>query len=242
MPRISFVGRVGAALVVLLAAAPCAVRVSAQGALPKIIRLAGPGNAEGKPFGTGTLGVLKVKGYLEDEFRKDGIHVDWQFPRSARGRRSTRLSPTASSIWQVMAAFRILSAAVPVFAPKCWRLTARPRLISWRGMDPVSRPLPISRAAKLRCRWELPGAFARRHSRPRRPEQKDIQIFDLITADQISAIQSGDVDAVVGTSSVLSIVNAATARLFLRPRHGSIPRATSAPSSSPMILPPNIRR
>jgi sulfonate transport system substrate-binding protein len=36
--------------------------------------------------------------------------------------------------------------------------------------------------------------------------ERDVQIFDLITADQISAIQSGDVDAVVGTSSVLSIV------------------------------------
>jgi hypothetical protein len=36
--------------------------VSAQQALARTIRLAGPGNAEGKPFGTGTLGVLKVKG------------------------------------------------------------------------------------------------------------------------------------------------------------------------------------
>src|ERR1700744_5607338 len=53
----------------------------AQQASPKIIRLAGPGNAEGKPFGTGTLGVLKVKGYLEEEFKGAGVAIDWQFPR-----------------------------------------------------------------------------------------------------------------------------------------------------------------
>src|SRR5580698_2121286 len=69
------------ASVILIGAYAANDFVSAQQVLPKTIRLAGPGNAEGKPFGTGTLGVLKVKGYLEDEFKKDGVKIDWQFPR-----------------------------------------------------------------------------------------------------------------------------------------------------------------
>jgi hypothetical protein len=46
MRRISLISRAGAALLFLLAAAPYVVDVSAQEALPKVIRLAGPGNAQ----------------------------------------------------------------------------------------------------------------------------------------------------------------------------------------------------
>ena len=59
----------------LIIAAFAAGNAPAQEAPPKVIRLAGPGNAEGKPFGTGPIGVLKVKGYLEDEFKKDGVTI-----------------------------------------------------------------------------------------------------------------------------------------------------------------------
>jgi sulfonate transport system substrate-binding protein len=76
-----FLSRGAVALAFTLAGAFGSAPVSAQEAPPKVIRLAGPGNAEGKPFGTGSLGVLKVKGYLEDEFQKEGVRIDWQFPR-----------------------------------------------------------------------------------------------------------------------------------------------------------------
>lgn len=81
MRPINLIGCTAAAMILVLAGALTVAPGSAQEPSPKVIRLAGPGNAEGKPFGTGTLGVLKVKGYLEDEFRKDGVRIDWQFPR-----------------------------------------------------------------------------------------------------------------------------------------------------------------
>jgi hypothetical protein len=43
--------------------------------------------------------------------------------------------------------------------------------------------------------------------------EKDVKLFDLITADQISAVQSGDVDAVVGTSSALTLVERGLAKV-----------------------------
>src|SRR5580704_973831 len=81
MTALSSIGRTGAGLLALFIAAFAVNAALAQEAPPKVIRLAGPGNAEGKPFGTGTLGVLKVKGYLEEQFKKDGVAIQWQFQR-----------------------------------------------------------------------------------------------------------------------------------------------------------------
>jgi len=81
MTTLSSTRRVGAVALALCMAVFAVGAASAQEALPKVIRLAGPGNADGKPFGTGTLGVLKVKALLEDEFKTDGVSIQWQFPR-----------------------------------------------------------------------------------------------------------------------------------------------------------------
>jgi hypothetical protein len=100
-------GRAVVASVILIGAYATNDFVSAQQALPKTIRLAGPGNAEGKPFGSGTLGVLKVKSYLEDEFKKDGISQSIGNSRAVLVLQSMRLLPTASLILPVMAVFPI---------------------------------------------------------------------------------------------------------------------------------------
>lgn len=206
MRRINLVGCAGAALVVLLAATPCVVRVSAQEALPKVIRLAGPGNAEGKPFGTGTLGVLKVKGYLEDEFRKDGIRVDWQFPRGtgpaineafANGQLDFASYGGLPNIVGRGAGLRTKVLAAYGTSPTY--LVARNGSGIKTIVDLKGRKIALSLGTVLQLSL---GAILDRVGL----SEKDVQIFDLITADQISAIQSGDVDAVVGTSSVLSIV------------------------------------
>ena len=205
MHRLNFVGRAAAAFVVLLAGAPAAAPASAQEALP-VIRLAGPGNAEGKPFGTGTLGVLKVKGYLEDEFHKDGVRIEWQFPRgtgpaineafangqldfSSYGGLPNVIGRGAGLHTKVLAAY----GTSPTY------LVARNGSGIKTIADLKGRKIALSLGTVLQLSL---GAILDRVGL----SEKDVQVFDLITADQISAIQSGDVDAVVGTSSVLSIV------------------------------------
>jgi sulfonate transport system substrate-binding protein len=203
---VSCLARIGAALLPLVVAAFAADLASAQEAPPKVIRLAGPGNAEGKPFGTGTIGVLKVKSYLEEEFKKDGVTIQWQFPRG-----------TGPAINEAFANGQLDFAnygGLPNIIGRGAGL--RTKVLSSYGISPTylvarngsgietiadikGKKVALSRGTILQL--SLNSILERE-----KLTEKDVQLFDLITADQISAIQSGDVDAVVGTSSVLAIV------------------------------------
>jgi sulfonate transport system substrate-binding protein len=198
---------VSAALAALVGVAVCAVHpASAQEAPPKVIRFAGPGNAEGKPFGTGPLGVLKVKGYLEQEFAKDGVSFAWQFPRGtgpaineafANGQLDFSSYGGLPNIIGRGAGLR--TRVVSSYGSSPTYLVAR----NGSGIETIAdlkgRKVALSRGTILQL--SLNAMLTRE-----RLAEKDVKVFDLITADQISAIQSGDVDAVVGTSSVLAIV------------------------------------
>lgn len=46
---------------------------------PKVIRIGSSGGAYGKPFISGTLGIIHAKGLLEEEFKKEGIKFEWNF-------------------------------------------------------------------------------------------------------------------------------------------------------------------
>jgi sulfonate transport system substrate-binding protein len=46
---------------------------------PKVIRIGSSGGAYGKPFISGTLGIVHAKGLLEEEFKKEGIKFEWNF-------------------------------------------------------------------------------------------------------------------------------------------------------------------
>jgi sulfonate transport system substrate-binding protein len=199
-------GRVALASAVLLGAYAANNFVSAQQSLPKVIRLAGPGNAEGKPYGSGTLGILKVKGYLEDEFKKDGVTIDWQFPRgtgpaineafangqldfASYGGLPNIVGRGAGLHTKVLAGYGI----TPTF------LVAR----NGSGIEKLSDLKGRKVSVQLGTVLQLALSEMLHHANL---TEKDVQIFDLMTADQISAVQSGDVDAIVGTSQVLSTV------------------------------------
>lgn len=46
---------------------------------PKVIRIGSSGGAYGRPFISGTLGLIHAKGLLEEEFKKEGIKFEWNF-------------------------------------------------------------------------------------------------------------------------------------------------------------------
>ena len=46
---------------------------------PKVIRIGSSGGAYGRPFISGTLGIIHAKGLLEEEFKKEGIKFEWNF-------------------------------------------------------------------------------------------------------------------------------------------------------------------
>jgi sulfonate transport system substrate-binding protein len=206
MTELSSNGRVGAAVLAIVLALCAVGAAAAQEAPPKVIRLAGPGNAEGKPFGTGTLGVLKVKALLEDEFKTDGVSIQWQFPRG-----------TGPAINEAFANQQLDFASyggLPNIVGRGAGL--RTKVLSTYGISPTyvvarngsgietiadlrGKRVSASRGTILQLSL---GSILERQGLT----ERDIQLFDLITADQISAVQSGDIDAVVGTASVLSLV------------------------------------
>jgi sulfonate transport system substrate-binding protein len=206
MPIGSQAVTLGAALLSLLFPIAAANIACAQEAPPKVIRLAGPGNPEGKPFGTGPLGVLKVKGYLDEEFKKEGVTFQWQFPRG-----------TGPAINEAFANGQLDFSSYGGLPNIIGRGAGlRTRVLSSYGSSPTylvarngsgiesiadikGRKISLSRGTILQL--SLNSILERQGL-----IEKDVQLFDLITADQISAIQSGDVDAVVGTSTVLSLV------------------------------------
>jgi sulfonate transport system substrate-binding protein len=205
MKLLSLAMPLSAALVAALASS-AADGALAQEAPPKVIRLAGPGNAEGKPFGTGPLGVLKVKGYLEEEFKRDGVAIQWQFPRGTGPAINEAFANGQLDFSSYGGLPNIIGRGAGLRTRVLSSYGASPTYLVARngsGIETIAdikgKKIAISRGTILELSL---------HSILERQQltEKDIQIFDLITADQISALQSGDVDAVVGTSSVLAIV------------------------------------
>ena len=175
-------------------------------ALPKVIRLAGPGNAEGKPFGAGTLGVLKDKAYLEDEFKKAGIAVDWQFPRGTGPAINEAFANGQLDFASYGGLPNIVGRGAGLRTKVLAGYGTSPTYIVARngsGIETIAdlkgKKIALSLGTILQL--SLASVLDRLGL-----SEKDVQIFDLITADEISALQSGDVDAVVGTSAVLSVV------------------------------------
>jgi sulfonate transport system substrate-binding protein len=206
MTSLSRAGRFGAVLLPLIIAAFAADNAPAQEAPPKVIRLAGPGNAEGKPFGTGPLGVLKVKGYLEDEFKKDGVTFQWQFPRGTGPAINEAFANGQLDFSSYGGLPNIIGRGAGLRTKVLSSYGSSPTYLVARngsGIDTIAdikgKKISLSRGTILQL--SLNSLLERQGL-----SEKDIQLFDLITADQISAIQSGDVDAVVGTSSVLALV------------------------------------
>lgn len=50
---------------------------------PSVIRIGVPGASYGKPFTSGIAGTIHAKGLLEEEFKKDGIKVEWSLFKGA---------------------------------------------------------------------------------------------------------------------------------------------------------------
>jgi len=143
--------RAGAGLLALFFAASAVDTASAQEAPPKVIRLAGPGNAEGKPFGTGTLGVLKVKSVLEDEFKADGVSIQWQFPRGT-GPAINEAFANGQLDFSSYGGLPNIVGRGPGCAPGCWRPTGSRPPIWWPATGPASNRSLISGEREFRHR------------------------------------------------------------------------------------------
>lgn len=198
-------GRVAGSVALATLAAPSVLRAQSK---VEVIRLAGPGNASGRPYGSGTIGVLRGLELLEKEFEADGIRIEWQFPRG-----------TGPAINEALANRQLEFASYGGLPNIVGRgAGVRTTVLASSGISPTyigARP-----AAEIRTIADLKGkklAFQRgtifELSLSRILEQaglknSDVTIYDLQGADQVAAIQSGDVDALLGQgNTVLALVD-----------------------------------
>ncbi|WP_411035628.1 ABC transporter substrate-binding protein [Shinella sp. BYT-45] len=193
----------------------------------EVIRLAGPGNAAGRPYGSGSIGVLRALELLEKEFEADNIRIEWQFPRG-----------TGPAINEAFANGQLDFASYGGLPNIVGRGAGVPTtVISGQGNSPTyigARP-----AANIKTIADLKGkkvAFQRgtifELSLSRILEQAnlknaDVEIYDLQGADQVSAIQSGDVDALLGQgNTVLALVDKGLVEVAYTTKGNPAPGAT----------------
>lgn len=182
---------------------------------PKVIRLASFGNAAGKPHGTGAIGVVRAQELLEKEFAADGIKIEWQFPRGtgpaineafANGQLDFAYYGGLPNI--VGRGAGLKTKVVASYGVSPIYLVARPDAKIASLADIKGKKVSTSRGTINELGLSLVLAQVKLTA-------DDVQFFDLQTADQISAITSGDIDVVVGGgSSVLQLVDQGIAKVL----------------------------
>ncbi|NYE22731.1 ABC transporter substrate-binding protein [Pigmentiphaga litoralis] len=181
------------------------LQASAKETPPKVIRLAGQGNAGGTPYGSAVIGVVRAQELLEKEFKAEGVTIEWQFPRG-----------TGPAINEAIANGQVDFANYGGLPNIVGRGAGLPtKVVASYGSAPtyvlVGNASPIRTLADLKGKKVTVGRGTILELSLETVltqaglSQKDIQLFDLKAADQVTAITSGDVDAVVGGSNLLAL-------------------------------------
>ncbi|AGT11363.1 ABC transporter substrate-binding protein [Paracoccus aminophilus] len=203
LKRRDFLIRSSAAAALL--AAPSLARAASDKL--EVIRLAGPGNASGRPYGNGNIGLLRGLELLEKEFEADKIRIEWQFPRG-----------TGPAINEALANRQLDFASYGGLPNIVGRGAGVPtKVLAGSGVSPTyvaARP-----EAGIKTLEDLKGkrvAFQRGTIFELSLylilakvglTNDDVVLFDIQGADQIAAIQTGDVDVIIGQgNSVLTTV------------------------------------
>lgn len=172
---------------------------------PSVIRLGGQGAGFGKPYGTGIIGTLQAKGFVEDEFKADGIKIEWTF-----------FTGTGPAINEAIAN-KLLDFAnyggLPNIVGKAGGL--KTKVVASYGVGTIyvaaRKGLPIASIKDLKGRKVAVAKGTINHLSMNRLladnglTEKDLQIVHLTAPDQLAALTSGDVDAAFGSINFLGL-------------------------------------
>lgn len=193
------------ALAATTLAAPSIIRAQSP---VTVIRLAGPGNPAGRPYGTGPIGALRALELLEEEFASDGIAIEWQFPRG-----------TGPAINEALANRQLDFASYGGLPNLVGRGAGVPtKVLAATGSSPTyviartgSGITSLDQVKGRNVTLQRGTIFELSLSQILRSvdlTNSDVTLYDLQGADQLAAIQTGDVDVVVGSTNVLQTVEA----------------------------------
>jgi sulfonate transport system substrate-binding protein len=180
-------------------------QASAQETPPPVIHIAGQGNPSGKPYGSAVIGVLRAKQYLEEEFKAQGVKIAWQFPRGTGPAINEALASGQLDFANYGGLPNIVGRGAGLQTKVLASYGNAPTYVVVRNgldlhniADLKGKKIAVSRGTVLELALDtlLKSAGLR---------IQDVQLFDLGSADQVSALTAGDVDAVIGTSDLLAL-------------------------------------
>ncbi|GAB4068564.1 ABC transporter substrate-binding protein [Ancylobacter sonchi] len=203
----------GRRLLIAAAALAAFVAIPARAETPPdVIRLAGQGNAAGKPYGSAVIGVVRAKEYLEKEFAKDGVKIEWQFPRGTGPAINEALANGQADFANYGGLPNIVGRGAGL----------KTKVLASYGTNPsylVARPdRGVEKIADLKgkkiavSRGTINELALNRVLAQGGLTEKDVTIFDLQSADQVAAVTTGDVDAVLGGNNLLPLVEKGTVK------------------------------
>jgi sulfonate transport system substrate-binding protein len=182
---------------------------------PPVIRFAGVNGGFAKPLGTGLIGIVQHFNYIENELKPNNVRIDWQFPEG-----------TGPAINEAIAAGRVDFAAYGDLPQVIGRAAGLPtRIISGEGNSGYQF-LAVRSGLKVRTVADLKGLrvsiqrgtilqlLLDRLLAQHGLTENDIQLFDLHTPDQISALTSDSVDASLGSTGLLALRDQGVVRII----------------------------
>lgn len=177
----------------------------AKEAPPPAIRIAGQGNAAGTPYGSAVIGVVRAKRYLEDEFKAEGVKIEWQFPRGTGPAINEAIANGQLDFANYGGLPNIVGKGAGLPTKVLASYGTSPNYVLARSNagiekleDLKGRKVSVSRGTVIEL--SLNTLLTQVKLKP-----EDVQLFDLKAADQVTAISSGDVDAIVGGSNLLAL-------------------------------------
>jgi sulfonate transport system substrate-binding protein len=191
--------------IALAALLPGAAALAADQGWPDVVRLGLVGNAYNKPFTSAAIGEIQATQSFDREAAKHGTKVQWNF-FSATG-------PAINEAWANHTIDLGSSGDLPSLIGLAGGLKIKVLAGSGREQSIYVGVLtgnPATQWGDLKGKKVTfqKGTYFQlvfdRILRDRGESENDYQVFSLLTANQIIALQAGQVDAVIGTTSLLT--------------------------------------
>jgi sulfonate transport system substrate-binding protein len=165
---------------------------------PKVIRVGSAyGGGYGKPFSLGTIGIVHAKGLLEEEFKKDGIKIEWYFFKGAGPATNEAIANNTLDFAYIGDLPSIVGRAAGL---KTKLLAAGSVRADIYILVPIDSSVSSLRELKGKKFGIFKGinaqlAFSRITEAIGLNPDKDLKLYNLQTADIESALASKDIDA-----------------------------------------------
>jgi sulfonate transport system substrate-binding protein len=179
---------------------------------PPVIRIGGVGYGYGKQFGQNAIAIAQANGLIENEIK--GVRVEYHF-----------YDHTGPAINEALAAGQLDFAAYGELPQIIGKANGLPtRVIANGGISTIY--VAVRQGVKANSITDLKGLRVTlqrgtilhqaldRLLEEAGLSERDIQLYDLPTADQLSALTNGEADASVGVASILTLRDQGVVRII----------------------------